>query len=240
MSLLSLLRSNMSEDSSTVYFACPKVQDSPPDEDSGRSIMGDGNDIFEAVFTKVSSESSSSLFVMTVKNISPIIELQSLKLNSYYEEAMLATVGHEQLNPLNSIITFSEYLLQKSRKMLDIDSNISMESSGLSLSESSTEAVMRMSDLKQQIKLLSCILNSSNQVRLLNSSMLNLNLIKQHRFEPVFLLTKNPVEILTTFSFYFKETMKEKKLNLKIERTVGGPRSEVLLKQGGLIEADLY
>ena len=99
-----------------------------------------------------------------------------------------------------------------------------------------------MSDLKQQSTLLNIILNSSNQIHLLNSSMMNLNLIKQNRFEPNFEIVKNPIKILKEFAMCFRESIKQKNLILKIGKNVSGDKEVVgiLAKHGSFIEAELY
>ena len=46
-------------------------------------------------------------------DLTSILEDQGQRLQSYYQDALIATVSHEQMNPLNSIINMSESLYNK-------------------------------------------------------------------------------------------------------------------------------
>jgi len=61
------------------------------------------------------------LKVLVVNNITDIIQSQTLRMQEMYEEAMLATISHEQMNPLNSIINFTDYLKTQTMDYLCID-----------------------------------------------------------------------------------------------------------------------
>jgi len=61
------------------------------------------------------------LRVLSVQNITNIIQSQSFDMQAMYEEAMLATISHEQMNPLNSIINFTDYLKTQTMDYLCID-----------------------------------------------------------------------------------------------------------------------
>ena len=50
------------------------------------------------------------LKVLVVYDITEVIQNYTLRMQAMYEEAMLATISHEQMNPLNSIINFTDYL----------------------------------------------------------------------------------------------------------------------------------
>ena len=58
-----------------------------------------------------SYEDGSSEHLLTFIRIDHLIQAQSLAMIAHFEEAVTATASHEQLNPLNSIISFSDYLL---------------------------------------------------------------------------------------------------------------------------------
>ena len=48
--------------------------------------------------------------MLTLISIDHLILAQSQSLLAYYQEAITATISHEQLNPLHSIINFAEFL----------------------------------------------------------------------------------------------------------------------------------
>mmetsp|Transcript_23695 Transcript_23695/g.36370 ORF Transcript_23695/g.36370 Transcript_23695/m.36370 type:complete len:96 (+) Transcript_23695:547-834(+) len=94
---------------------------------------------------------------------------------------MLATISHEQMNPLNSIINFTQYMRNKTKEYfgMEEDTSVSLDSSKVDQSSSELDlsptcTPFRLSDLKKQYRLLSIVLSSSNLIYLLNSSILSL------------------------------------------------------------------
>lgn len=41
------------------------------------------------------------------------------RIQNKYQEALTATISHEQMNPLNSIIHFSRHLLKKTNEIIE-------------------------------------------------------------------------------------------------------------------------
>jgi len=83
----------------------------------------------------------ASKYVLVFKNVSEVISNQTMRVHSYYQEAMLATISHEQMNPLHSIINFTEYMKKKTRGVLESsDSSDQSESSCKFSNDSSSNA----------------------------------------------------------------------------------------------------
>lgn len=51
--------------------------------------------------------------MIVIRNISVIIEFEKVKYENKYQELLTATMSHEMLTPLNSIINLSIYIEQK-------------------------------------------------------------------------------------------------------------------------------
>ena len=63
----------------------------------------------------------SPAFVLTITGIDDILENQNNKLQFHYQEAITATISHEQMNPLNSIVNFSDCLYQRFCEYLPVE-----------------------------------------------------------------------------------------------------------------------
>mmetsp|Transcript_41286 Transcript_41286/g.62860 ORF Transcript_41286/g.62860 Transcript_41286/m.62860 type:complete len:147 (-) Transcript_41286:551-991(-) len=57
-------------------------------------------------------------YLIIFNNIDSLIKHQNQEMQSHFQEAITATISHEQLNPLNSIINFSRYLYHKTLDFL--------------------------------------------------------------------------------------------------------------------------
>ena len=51
--------------------------------------------------------------MIVIRNISVIIEFEKVKNENKYQELLTATMSHEMLTPLNSIINLSVHIEQK-------------------------------------------------------------------------------------------------------------------------------
>ena len=51
--------------------------------------------------------------MIVIRNISVIIEFEKVKNENTYQELLTATMSHEMLTPLNSIINLAIYIEQK-------------------------------------------------------------------------------------------------------------------------------
>ncbi len=51
--------------------------------------------------------------MIVIRNISVIIEFEKVKYENKYQELLTATISHEMLTPLNSIINLAIYIEQK-------------------------------------------------------------------------------------------------------------------------------
>ena len=66
----------------------------------------------EVILKKINFEFKDS-YLIIIQNINDVINNQNHRMQSHYQEALTATISHEQLTPLNSIINFSKYLFEK-------------------------------------------------------------------------------------------------------------------------------
>ena len=134
------------------------------------------------------------------------------------------------MNPLNSIINFTEYMKEKTKMYLEYSScdSVSESSSSCEISEGNSfeksESTVKIlgRDLKNQYKLLNIVLNSSSLVNLLNLAILNINKIQQGKFTPEFEHVSDPFAILRRFLKYFKENIQQKKLTLVVDEDISG------------------
>mmetsp|Transcript_35445 Transcript_35445/g.54241 ORF Transcript_35445/g.54241 Transcript_35445/m.54241 type:complete len:119 (+) Transcript_35445:126-482(+) len=65
--------------------------------------------LIEVVPTIFNNESTH---LVRIKNITDIVTQQNKKMQDIFQEALIATISHEQLNPLNSIINMSTFLFE--------------------------------------------------------------------------------------------------------------------------------
>ena len=57
--------------------------------------------------------------MIVIRNISLIVEFEQVKSENKYQELLTATMSHEMLTPLNSIINLSIYLEDRIRESFD-------------------------------------------------------------------------------------------------------------------------
>ena len=125
--------------------------------------------------------------LLLLKSIDKIIQNQNMRMQQHYQEAIIATISHEQMNPLNSIINFTQFLQDQTKSYLkghlgegeELVSAISQSISGDSQSFDQVPISLPKEDLINQLKVVKIIQNSSNLMKLLNSAILNLAMINQ-------------------------------------------------------------
>ena len=62
---------------------------------------------------------SQSTQILVVHNIDNIIRKENSQMQQHYQSAITATISHEQMNPLNSIINLSQMLFEKTKDQLE-------------------------------------------------------------------------------------------------------------------------
>ena len=72
---------------------------------------------FEVTIKEINYELEPA-FILIFQDISNVIKNQNSKMQRQYQEALTATISHEQMNPLNSIIFFSEFLKNKFKQLI--------------------------------------------------------------------------------------------------------------------------
>ena len=64
--------------------------------------------------------------MLVIRNVSHIVRTETLKSEIKYQQLMVKTMSHEQLTPLNAILTISELLLdqQEMPQKEDLENNL--------------------------------------------------------------------------------------------------------------------
>mmetsp|Transcript_35134 Transcript_35134/g.53875 ORF Transcript_35134/g.53875 Transcript_35134/m.53875 type:complete len:114 (+) Transcript_35134:794-1135(+) len=102
----------------------------------------------EVVLRQVQFEPSEVSYVLLIQNINGVISNHNSLMQSHYQEAITATISHEQMNPLNSIINLSRFLYERTKDQLGKEgsSNDSLNSSKSSNSISSLDRSLSSGD----------------------------------------------------------------------------------------------
>ena len=79
--------------------------------------------------------------MIVIRDISLIIEFEKEKNENKYQELLTATMSHEMLTPLNSIINLSMYLEQRLSQRQDNEqfNNVNKVSKGISFNKDKVE-----------------------------------------------------------------------------------------------------
>jgi len=85
-----------------------------------------------------------------------------------YQEALTATVSHEQMTPLNSILNLTDLIKEESQESLNPDSDI---------------VVISKTTMESWILQLQMVFSSATMMQLMNKSLLDLSDISGHSFE---------------------------------------------------------
>ena len=64
--------------------------------------------------------------MLVIRNVSHVVRNETLKSEIKYQQLMVKTMSHEQLTPLNAILTISELVLdqQEMPQKEDLDNNL--------------------------------------------------------------------------------------------------------------------
>ena len=96
--------------------------------------------------------------LIKISNIDKIVQGEHDKAKAAYQQALTATVSHEQMTPLNSILNLSDLLIAKARD------HIQNSESKISLTKD---------DLKSDIDTLKVINSSTHMMKIMNQSLLD-------------------------------------------------------------------
>jgi signal transduction histidine kinase len=117
--------------------------------------------------------------MIVIRNISVIIEFEKVKNENKYQELLTATMSHEMLTPLNSIINLAIYIEQKLFQRFIKEQDIpGMEGSR---GGSTSDKV----DVKQSLNYLHIIKSSANILQYLVKDLIDLMNIRLDRFVQV-------------------------------------------------------
>lgn len=97
--------------------------------------------------------------LVKISNIDKIVQGEHDKAKAAYQQALTATVSHEQMTPLNSILNLSDMLIAKAKDQVQT-------SDGGKISLTSGE-------LKNDIETLKVINSSTHMMKIMNQSLLD-------------------------------------------------------------------
>jgi signal transduction histidine kinase len=110
--------------------------------------------------------------MIVIRNISVIVEFEQVKSENKYQELLTATMSHEMLTPLNSIINLAVYLEEK------IKVNLQQR-------EQPSRGVMCKNDIFESIQCqeyVHIIKSSANMLQYLIKDLIDLMNVKLDRF----------------------------------------------------------
>mmetsp|Transcript_1312 Transcript_1312/g.1676 ORF Transcript_1312/g.1676 Transcript_1312/m.1676 type:complete len:241 (+) Transcript_1312:1710-2432(+) len=137
------------------------------------------------------------------------------------------------MNPLNSIIGFSQYLYSAFSELISEEKLAALEDLKPSGEECFSDdededgedispSVFSEKRVVRYLKVLQIILSSSSMMQLLNSAILNITLIRQSKFNPRFERVFDPLKPLVELVKLFKANIEQKNLNVIISESVQG------------------
>eukprot|EP00347_Sterkiella_histriomuscorum_P005052 403358085 len=136
--------------------------------------------------------------LLQLKNITQILNSEKEKIQTHYQEMLIATISHEVMNPLNSIVNLS------------------------SIAESQYQSanVNNLQDafpvMKSWSSFFSIINSSSKQVYYLVKSCMDIQLIKNHKFNQK-VSKQKPIDIIKNIYNIFRIQINEKQIKFQIE-----------------------
>eukprot|EP00347_Sterkiella_histriomuscorum_P014553 403360436 len=135
--------------------------------------------------------------LLQIKNITQILNSEKEKIQAHYQEMLIATISHEVMNPLNSIINLSQIAETQYKSLNDTNS------------QQRTILMLNWLDFFN-------IINSSSKVIFyLVKSCLDIQLIKNQKFNQK--LTKNkPFDIIQNVYNIFKIQIDQKALHFNV------------------------
>jgi signal transduction histidine kinase len=119
--------------------------------------------------------SNRPAIMIVIRNISVIVEFEQVKSENKYQELLTATMSHEMLTPLNSIINLAVYLEEKIKVNLQQREH----------SEQPSRGVMCKNDIFESIQCqeyVHIIKSSANMLQYLIKDLIDLMNVKLDRF----------------------------------------------------------
>ena len=114
--------------------------------------------VVEIKFQAIKFQQKDNMLVK-ISNIDKIVQGEHDKAKAAYQQALTATVSHEQMTPLNSILNLSDMLIAKAKDQVQT-------SDGGKISLTSGE-------LKNDIETLKVINSSTHMMKIMNQSLLD-------------------------------------------------------------------
>jgi signal transduction histidine kinase len=109
--------------------------------------------------------------VIVVNDVTFLVKQHGGLMQGRYQQAITATVSHEQMNPLNSIINFSELLLNQTSHLIEEIGTFNQEK--LFENQQNPMIGISLNELTNQRNLLQIMMSSSTMLKLFNTALLS-------------------------------------------------------------------
>lgn len=142
--------------------------------------------------------------MLVIRNITFIVEFEKVKNEGKYQELLTATMSHEMLTPLNSIINLSTFVEQKLSKL----------SEGKEARRTLRQSDNKGSEIAQSLQFVHIIRSSANILQYLIKDLIDLMNIKLNKFTSV-VQPFSPLEACEDVLHCFEVQANEKNLYLR-------------------------
>ena len=110
-------------------------------------------------------------------DVDELLKAHGFRIRGKYQQAITCTVSHEQMNPLNSIINFSQLVFEEIQSLLEnlnsqMESNLNGDESPISPNLRNHTLVSKK-ELEEYMSCLKVVHNSSLMLKMFNQGMLN-------------------------------------------------------------------
>eukprot|EP00347_Sterkiella_histriomuscorum_P013047 403366216 len=136
--------------------------------------------------------------LLQLKNITQILNSEKEKLQTHYQDMLIATISHEVMNPLNSIVNLSSIA---ENQYQNVNEDNSQEAFDL---------------IKTWLNFFQIINSSSKQVYYLVKSCMDIKLIKNNQFTSK-VTKQKPIEIIRNIYNIFRMQINDKQIKFKID-----------------------
>lgn len=155
--------------------------------------------------------------MIKIGNIENLIEKEHEKAKSSYQRALTATISHEQMTPLNSILNLTKMSKENAESCVAQNQPMSVQ------------------DVTAVLESLTVVLNSTQVMRLVNSSLLAIQAIQEQAFK-LNLSIGSPIQVVHELIEYFRMQIEAKGIVVNFQTDISLP-DKVIIDHGRLQEA---
>jgi signal transduction histidine kinase len=160
--------------------------------------------VVEIKFQKIQFQQKENLLIK-IGNIDKIVQGEHDKAKVAYQQALTATVSHEQMTPLNSILNLSDLMIAKAKDLIENSNGV---------------IKLEASDLQSDIETLKVINSSTQMMKMMNQSLLDSQAISDGNLRLCYrvMSPKGSIQQLVEF-FNIQIQAKRIKLNILIDES---------------------